>query len=53
MKFLIIKRDPSYVSVWQVAYCSQDCINLHSTDHKGACDDAVRMAEEEREKEVD
>ena len=44
----------NFVYVWQVAYCSQRCMNLHKTDHKGACDDAVRRKEEEeRGKEVD
>merc|ERR1711874_3807 len=37
-----------------VAYCSQNCLQLHLTDHKEVCDDAVRRREEEeRGKEVD
>ena len=48
------EKNLSFSIMWQVAYCSQGCINLHKNDHKGACDDAVRKKEEEeRGKEVD
>jgi len=37
-----------------VAYCTQNCLQLHLTDHKEACDDVVRRREEEeRGREVD